>query len=1102
MAVALCVLSACRAAPAGTAIDWSAFDVELVEPEIPVTFVQPDADGVVPLPLGATLEDTLAAGQSRRYALPEGGEHLFRVAVDQRGIDVEVALLDDASTARVQVDSLNQNQGLELLEALTAPQGRSWVEVSALAGQVGTGSYRIRLESWEPATPAARQRAAALASIRQAVDACSRLLESIEDSTSDLWKPACSEALRLSAALGERRAQAAVFFVQGHTAVRTGRWQEAAEPLQRAFAMWSEPADVADRSWAVWMLAKTAREGGYEADPQPLLAQVAEFLRRRGDPRQEAMVLNDVAWTYTKRGDIPNGQRAFARAARLLWEAGDVVEYAVCQVNLGRYEVELGNYRAAQEHYDEARKFTAELAAHHVHVFLDLLIGEAALSLRFKEPEALLERLEVAKPYLEQIDDPVQEGQLRLNEGAAYLILGNQRAALDSIRRALELFEHGGGALWQAEAHCQLGAAYRQQPDLQAALTQYEVALALARQATDPAIHARALQGRGAVYRDMGQSQRALEDLDQAVELYRQAGLRHRQASALNDIADTYSALGQDEAAERSLRTALELNGGRDPILEAGSRFRLARYLRGAGRFEEALAELETVGQLDEDLRRGLTVTEFREAFGASRRLRLETMIDVLLALNRKDPKAGHAQRAFQASERARARSLSQLLAEARVDLRRSADAGLLQRMRELEREIGRLREETANRVSARDGDGATADRLARLRGERRLLENEIRTSSPKYASLTYPRPFGVEQARALLAPRTALVEYVVGEERCLVFLVTHGRFEVIHLPLTSDELRQRVGELRAALAGTRRSDTAAYQRAAVWLYERILRPVEPFLAQVDRLVIVPDRDLFYLPFEALLSAPPADTGDPASWRYLVQRFEVVYGPSATVLADLGCSLRPRATQWVAFADPEYGGRLPRLAASAEEARRIAALMPAGQARIYTGAAATETAVKGSAELFDSRWIHFAVHGSVDESETANIRLELASSPEDDGKLSLGEIFDLQLHAQVAVLSACQTALGREVSGEGLIGLSRGFFYAGACSVVVSLWRVEDLTTSDLMVRFYRGATQGEELVTALRAAKLATIEQGGLSAHPHYWAPFVLMGNPSEGVL
>jgi CHAT domain-containing protein len=320
--------------------------------------------------------------------------------------------------------------------------------------------------------------------------------------------------------------------------------------------------------------------------------------------------------------------------------------------------------------------------------------------------------------------------------------------------------------------------------------------------------------------------------------------------------------------------------------------------------------------------------------------------------------------------------------------------------------------------------------------------------------------------------------------------------------------------------AGPSRAALSNYWLAGQSLYQDLVRPANRLLAGQKTLIIAADGILNYLPFAALVRSrdtAPA-TIDPAQLPYLVRSYAISYVPSASVLGILRRQhAAPSAEKvFLAYADASASGvapvatrgqtsewpRFARLEYSQAEVKGIARLYPPDAVDILVGERASEQDVKSRA-LERYRIMQFAVHGVLNEDNPQYSGLALSrpanSVPEEDGLLQVYEIFNLKLNADLVVLSACQTGLGRDVKGEGLVGLTQAFFYAGARSLAASLWNVDDRSTADLMLRFHRHLRSGDlEKAQALRRAQLELIERSPF-AHPYYWAAFVLMGDTSQ---
>jgi CHAT domain-containing protein len=296
-------------------------------------------------------------------------------------------------------------------------------------------------------------------------------------------------------------------------------------------------------------------------------------------------------------------------------------------------------------------------------------------------------------------------------------------------------------------------------------------------------------------------------------------------------------------------------------------------------------------------------------------------------------------------------------------------------------------------------------------------------------------------------------------------------------------------------------------------LYEELIKPAEPYLSDKSKLIIIPDGILNYLPFEVLLT-DNSQKKSYSSLSYLIKKYPISYAQSASVLKNLLSEhiktgkIRNGNRKLIAFGDPVIGGpEVPMMAFgkgnsqleySGQEIEKIASFFRKGNSEIYLKGNAIEENVKKPGNLAKFNYIHFATHGNIDEQkpDLSSLVLTRGANSSEDGLLQATEIFNLKLKADLVVLSACQTGMGKLVRGEGVIGLTRAFMYAGTPSVLVSLWSVSDMSTATLMEEFYRNLIKTKLLKTdALREAQLNLITNEKFS-HPFYWAPFVLIGD------
>jgi CHAT domain-containing protein len=400
-------------------------------------------------------------------------------------------------------------------------------------------------------------------------------------------------------------------------------------------------------------------------------------------------------------------------------------------------------------------------------------------------------------------------------------------------------------------------------------------------------------------------------------------------------------------------------------------------------------------------------------------------------------------------------------------------------------------------------------------------LAEEIRQKNPYLAQVEYPQTVGLTQTQDLLDDQTVLLEYFIGEHGSLLFAITKNKSDVY--PLANEEqmtasikeIRDLMQKPEPAWEVSDQSHTK-YIKLSSSLYKILLKPAEAMFAGKQRIVIAPDGPLYYFPFESLITVLPRNGNlDFSSFAYLALRHEIQYVPSASVLAAFEekqaiAEQSTRQKDLLVFADPALGssatgqsqirdwvGQLSSLPYARDEASAIAGIYANNETSVLMGKQASEKNAK-TLDLAGFRKIHFASHGLIDEERPQFSALVLSadSSDKEDGFLTMPEIFDLKLKADLVVLSACKTGLGKRIRGEGVIGISRAFLCAGASSVLVSLWNVYDRSSAEFMKSFYSAMEKDHKnKADALREARLEMI-RGKKFSHPYYWAPFVLIGN------
>ena len=974
----------------------------------------------------------ISQGQTHeeRYDLP--ANRFVTLEVEQFDIDVEAKVLDPA--------------GIEVIRPAIEYDSR----ISFITKTAGT--YRLVLEADPRSSQAGAVRIAFIES-RAAVP---------------------KDAHRLEA----QRA-----FIEGATLLRTQSAIDAGralEPLERARREWRAAGDCRGEAWALYVLAAAYGSRQDNATSAKLFRESLALHREHGDVRGTLGTLNALASVVWSKD--PEAARALLNEALAL---SRVLSFSIAEAEarnlLGVIDGAAGEHRAAIVHYDAGLALVQRAGNPFQEARFTNNIAVSLASLG--EWRDALAHLDRAVPLYRRIGEKRQLALTLQNIGAAYVWLGEYEDALAQFRLALPLVRELGARGLEATNDVNSGVALLELGRVAEARASLEDGLAITRELEDLRTEALALRHLGRLEDKEKRHAEALAYHQGSLTLQRVNGNRRGEAFALLNIGTLQRKLGDADAARLSLRDAHALACAvDDPALESGTRLALARVEAGEGNLHAAWRQLEAALHGVESLRVNVAGQHLRGAYQLTIREYYELAVDVLMRMNR-------PAEALEISERARARGLLDLLAEARVDVRQGGDPELLAREKKLRRAIN----DKAAQL-ARSQKKTLATEVDALVAELRQLERRIRESSPRYASLTQPETLTLRQIqRDVVDDDTLLVEIALGDERGHVWAVTTDSVTVRALPsrkeveavarrfyeaLTARNVRIDDETPQARLARLARARQRIGKDGAK-LYELLLAKLP--LRGKSRLLIVADGALQYVPFAAI----------PMNGQPLVTRFELVHMPSVSALAALRRETKgrrvPERTVAV-LADPVFAdARMPRLPLAREEAASIARIAYRPEVRV--GAAATRAAAM-SGELGRYRYIHFATHGVLDDRTP-----ELSGIALSDGFLRLHEIYNLDLPADLVVLSACQTALGKEVAHEGLVGLTRGFMYAGAERVLASLWKIDDRATAELMRGLYeRMLVERMTPAAALRAAQIE-MAQSPRWSEPYHWAAFVLQG-------
>ena len=706
-----------------------------------------------------------------------------------------------------------------------------------------------------------------------------------------------------------------------------------------------------------------------------------------------------------------------------------------------------------------------------------------------------------------------------------YAELSNNNLAIDYFNKAVEQARRVGDRPVESLALSGLADVHRLNGDKKAALAVIAQARRLSGQTE--AGEAGLLQTAGQLYQQERRLEQARGAFDQALAIYRRTAEVEGQVKILCSIVDLSLLASQKTDAMAQSEQALELANQQAKAAKTNADKTRARDLlwrawlgraraeRANGRmdlasksFQFAFSHAEASWWLVK-----ISTETSAIAFGQETQAIHREYVDLLMH-------QGRVSEAFSYADRAKGQAIRGII-QGRRNKISTGPSDSTESPHKLNRSIARMRTQllySKTGIEREKLEKGIADAESALEEER--LRTEVESSRDR---LVWTKPATVKLLQEMMArDKSALLEFLLGETRSFAWIITADSVSCAVLP-SRKEIEQAVRPYLTSLATApnplRLETEIAKSRAqseslSSILFGKLIGRIAPG----QKLIVVPDGLLHYLPFETLIH----------DQRYLVESHEIIYNPSASMLGLWQDSPKQanngKKMDLLAFGDPHFGvpnasiGKkrvgevsnlpqrtrsaqrniLPPLPRTRDEVEHIGNLFPADRRRVYLGNESTEDAVKRES-LRDFKRLHFASHSVIDEVSPSRsaVMLTLDNDAQEDGVLEVGEISKLDIDCDLVVLSACQTGRGKLFSGEGIVGLSRSFLSAGARAVAVSLWNVSDITTSRFMKSFYQHLVSGSGNAVALRLAKLQIMEDAKELKHPHYWAPFVLIGKP-----
>jgi CHAT domain-containing protein/tetratricopeptide (TPR) repeat protein len=852
----------------------------------------------------------------------------------------------------------------------------------------------------------------------------------------------------------------------------------------------------------------------------------------------------NIGLAYAGMNDYPNAVLFYEKALQTNMEAGDLRNAAINMNNLGVLYKDRGHYETALKYFQDALAIRREAGDHRGAANTLNNMGVACSeSGRYRDAFA---HIREALGICEAIKDHRGRIDALINLGVVYTDVGQYPEALDAYQKAAELNQVVNNPKKQADISGNIGTVHLLREDYPKALDQYRKSLEIQREINNQNGIANDLSNMGVAYRRMGHADKALQSYNEALAIKRSLGDKPREAAILGNIGLLHDASGQYREALGYLAQCHEITAA----------FDLPEYhwrgLRGIGKVKAALGKHEDAIQhylqaVDaiEKMRQELAQKEMKTSFMESRMHVYDELIEIYMLLHRNDPEKGYDRQSFEIFERKQGRVFLEEMGKSGVRYFSGIPGEVVETESRLTAELQKTRAAFENAFA--DGSGKNGNgRIQRLReqaeGFEKQLQNlkeTIKTRYPDYYALKYPQPVALAYLQqSVLAPDEILLVYNVMEDQSGLWVIGKDHFSMHRLAPGRNSMTEMVTAFRdndinifkgQTLRGA--SDTPASGEkpsSGPALYQSLFpEPVPEIIQKASTIYIIPTGALYLLPFEALKD----ETN-----QYLIASHNFAYLSSASLLNVLRVAKQRRGMQplypFLAFANPVYDvpkeindtvdelqvrsfyslmrGAIDPLPETEDEVTLIKNILKAPEKskplQIRENASRSVVFNLNSAgTLHDYRYISFACHGLIpDEINGVTQPALLLSTPDpfskEIGLLTMSDVFGLKLNADLVALSACNTARGEIVKGEGMIGLTRSFMYAGTPSICVNLWAVETVSAQKLSVAFFQNLEKGNHRAEALRESKLKLLrgEAGKQFQSPFFWAPMILFGDGS----
>ncbi|MGB3862989.1 MAG: CHAT domain-containing protein [Candidatus Aminicenantaceae bacterium] len=807
-----------------------------------------------------------------------------------------------------------------------------------------------------------------------------------------------------------------------------------------------------------------------------------DMARQIGSKEHELKCLRQLGLTYWFMNEFEQSYSNNEKGLEIAKELNHKIEIGRCSNNIGLY------YWRYKTDYSQALRYYQEA-------------------------------LQIAK----ELENKTDEADFLSNMGIIYKRIGNLDKAIDLFNEALQIDYQLGREKEISKTLNNLGTTLRSKiqlefskNDFNQAIEYYKESLELARKIGDKETEIKVLNNLGSINSDAQNYSKALEYFNQGLEKAKQSEDRESEGMLLNNLGIVHYNLGNYEKSTQYFESAIHLVqdvGGGQILWEAY--LELGNTLREQNEPKKALQKYKNSIETIELIRSNIQNEEQKASFlGTDKRIEAyQNLIDLLVLLHESEPNRNYNLQAYNYMEQAKARAFLDSLELSKIDISSHVDFKLLNQEKELEKDITKVYTQLLDGGLSPEGKDELEDRRNSLEDQLEAFKLEIRTENPAYAQLIFPKAVPMQEVqKKLLDNKTAFFAYTVGKRSSYAFVLTKKELKIFEIP-PSEELQNMVSNYLKIITDKSNQDFDL----GYTLFSQLVMP--GINANIKNIIFVPGDILNFLPFETLITQKEMN-------RWLIEDYTITYAPSISSLYELidrkKTNGSKRRMELLALGDPYFGSleteengedilkgffstntfSLYRLEYSGIEIEKIGALFSENKKTIFQRESASEEQLKNQ-HLEDYKILHFATHSLIDDKkpDRSSIILALDKDQKEDGLLRMDEIYNLNLNSDLVTLSACQTGLGQLIRGEGIEGINRAFFYAGASSVLMSLWAVNDQATYQLMERFYTHLRSSDSIMKALRKAKLEMINSGTLS-HPYYWAGFIISGKANQTIF